>query len=228
VHPWVIKVRSLARKVGLIGLVNRLRPSSAYEMRVCATLGEAVRPGDVVWDVGANVGVYSELFCQWVGKDGRVVAFEPWAESCQRIRERLPDCPWLSVENVALGETDATGVLIAGAESTENHLATEADPDNRAVGSAIVAIFRGDTLRHRLGHVPNVIKVDVEGFEVEVLAGIDQLLGEAELRSLMIEVHFAKLERRGKLTAPSGIENLLDSKGFRTRWVDASHLFATR
>lgn len=227
-HPWVIKVRSLARKVGLIGIVNRLRPSSAYEMRVRATLGDAVRPGDVVWDVGANVGVYSELFCQWVGKDGRVVAFEPWAESCQRIRERLPDCPWLKVENVALGEVDGTGVLIAGAESTENHLATEADVANRAAGTASVAIFRGDTLRHRLGHVPNVIKVDVEGFEVEVLAGIDQLLGSPELRSLMIEVHFSKLERRGKLTAPSGIQKLLESKGFRTRWVDASHLFATR
>jgi FkbM family methyltransferase len=224
----VIKARSLARKVGVIGFVNRLRPSGAYEIRVRETLGGAVRPGDVVWDVGANVGVYSELFCGWVGKDGRVVAFEPWAESCQRIRERLPDCPWLSVENVALGDADATGVLIAGAESTENHLATEADPDTRAADSASVAIFRGDTLRHRLGHVPNVIKVDVEGFEVEVLAGINQLLGSPELRSLMIEVHFSKLERRGKLTAPSGIQKLLESKGFRTRWVDASHLFATR
>ena len=74
---WIIKVRSFARKIGVIGLINRLRPASPYERRVLAVLTGAVKPGDVVWDVGANVGLYSEQFCQWVGEDGFVVAFEP-------------------------------------------------------------------------------------------------------------------------------------------------------
>ena len=228
-NPWVIKARSLARRAGLIGLVNRLRPSTgAYEQRVRDALASAVKPGDVVWDVGANVGVYSELFCQWVGKDGLVVAFEPWTESCERIRERLPDCQWLRVENVALGADDSTGRLVTGAESVENHIETELDAQNGVAGSVPIAIARGDTLRQRLGQAPNVIKLDVEGFEVEVLAGMEQLLASPELRSLLIEVHFLKLEQRGKQTAPNQMQKLLVSKGFRTRWVDASHLFATR
>jgi FkbM family methyltransferase len=228
VNPWVIKARSLARRAGVIGLVNRLRPSGAYEKRVHEALAGAVRPGDAVWDVGANVGVYTELFCQWVGREGSVVAFEPWVDSCERIRQRLPDCPWLRVENLALGASDSTGRLVTGSESVENHVETEADANNATSGAVPIVISRGDTIGRRLGRVPNVIKVDVEGFEVEVLAGMEYLLASPELRSLLVEVHFLKLERRGMMTAPNQIQKLLDSRGFRTRWVDASHLFATR
>jgi len=48
------------------------------------------------------------------------------------------------------------------------------------------------------------------------------------LRGVLVEVHFLKLEKRGRATAPIRIEKLLGGKGFKTRWVDASHLFATR
>ena len=227
-NAWIIKTRSLARKMGLIGLINRLRPAGTYEQRVHDALAAAVRPGDVVWDVGANVGVYSELFCQWVGEDGLVIAFEPWAESCVRIRERLPECTWLRVENVALGEEDATGRLVTATDSVENHIETDTDTRDGVAGSVPVIICRGDQVCERLGAVPNVIKVDVEGFEEEVLSGMGQVLASPVLRNVLVEVHFLKLERRGKLTAPTRIQKLLELKGFRTKWVDSSHLFATR
>jgi hypothetical protein len=89
-------------------------------------------------------------------------------------------------------------------------------------------ISRGDTARNRLGRTPNVIKVDVEGFEEEVLLGMGDVLTSPELRSVLVEVHFLKLEVRGRATAPVRIEKLLKSKGFRTDWVDASHLVGTR
>ena len=73
-----------------------------------------------------------------------------------------------------------------------------------------------------------MIKVDVEGFEEEVLQGMGEMLTSSELRSVLVEVHFMKLELRGKATAPVRIEKLLRGKGFKTNWVDASHLFATR
>ena len=229
-NPWQVKLRSLARRTGVIGVIHllrsRLRPEGKYERRVHQALAGAVRPGDIVWDVGANVGVYTELFCEWVGKDGLVVAFEPFADSCAHIRERVPDCAWLRVENVALGETDAVGSLVTSADSVENHLATDSSVD--AAGSVAVTICRGDTICARLGRTPNVVKVDVEGFEEEVLAGMAETLTSPDVRTLLVEVHFNKLEQRGRAMAPVRIERLLRGKGFRTRWVDASHLFATR
>jgi FkbM family methyltransferase len=230
VNSWQVKLRSLARRTGVIGVIHllrsRLRPAGAYEQCVHEALAGAVRPGDVVWDVGANVGVYTELFCEWVGKDGLVVAFEPFVDSCAHIRERIPDCAWLRVENVALGETDAAGRLMTSADSVENHLATGSSADS--AGSVPVTICRGDSICARLGRAPNVIKVDVEGFEEEVLAGMAETLASPDLRSLLVEVHFSKLEQRGRAMAPVRIEKLLRGKGFRTSWVDASHLFATR
>lgn len=184
----------------------------------------AIRPGDAVWDIGANVGQYSELFCKMVGERGSVVCFEPLPQCCDAIRARVPNCGWVRVENVALGNEDTTGRLMVTEESFGNHVAT-----GREEGESIsVQICRGDTVSQRLGQVPNVLKVDVEGFEEEVLQGMPQVLASATLRSVLVEVHFSKLETRGRSTAPIRIEKLLGDNGFRTTWVDSSHLFASR
>ncbi len=54
---WLsIRTRSLARKMGLVRLVHRLRPERPYEDFFHRALELAVKPGDAVWDVGANVG----------------------------------------------------------------------------------------------------------------------------------------------------------------------------
>jgi FkbM family methyltransferase len=227
-NPLLIKARSIARKAGVIGIINRLRPAGSYEEHFHEALVTAVRPGDIVWDIGANVGLYTEQFCQWVGKDGFVVAFEPGVEACASIHERMPNCAWLQIENAALGETNTTGRLVIAEGSVDNHVATDADEAEGDANSIPVVISRGDTICKRLGQMPNVMKVDVEGFEEEVLLGMGEVLTSPLLRSVLVEVHFLKLEMRGRATAPVRIEKLLKSKGFATTWVDASHLVATR
>jgi FkbM family methyltransferase len=224
----LIHARSLARKAGIIRLIHRVRPARSYEERFHRALVDAVRPGDVVWDVGANVGLYTRQFCQWVGETGYVIAFEPEASSCNGIRQQLQHCSWLTVEQAALGESDTEGWLVVGSSSVDNHVLTEADEVAGHVQSIPVAICRGDTVCRRLGRVPNVVKVDVEGFEEEVLLGMAETLESAELRSVLVEIHFLKLELRGRASAPVRIEKLLRGKGFKTKWADASHLVATR
>jgi FkbM family methyltransferase len=223
-----IKARSFARKFGIIRFINHLRPGRSYEKNFHEALADAVKSGDVVWDVGANVGYYTELFCGWVGKEGQVVAFEPTPESIRSINQRLPDCTWLQVEHTALGEADTIGRLVVSGDAVENHIETEIDRMNRDVKWVPVAICRGDTMCNRLGRIPNVIKMDVEGFEEEVLQGMGEILVSPLLRSILIEVHFMKLELRGRATAPIRIEKLLRKTGFVTNWVDASHLVGKR
>src|SRR5690606_30187440 len=71
------RLRSLARKTGLIRVLSRLnrRRSKTYEARFAAALAAAIKPGDRVWDIGANVGYYTERFADAVGPWGQVVAF---------------------------------------------------------------------------------------------------------------------------------------------------------
>jgi hypothetical protein len=49
-----VKARSIARKTGLIRLINHLRPAGSYEEYFHEALAKAVKSGDVVWDIGLN------------------------------------------------------------------------------------------------------------------------------------------------------------------------------
>lgn len=76
--------------------------------------------------------------------------------------------------------------------------------------------------------VPNAIKIDVEGFELEVLQGLGTHLAAPALRAIGVEVHFGILQERGMADAPQRIEQLLARNGFRVQWPDNSHLLALR
>ncbi len=75
---------------------------------------------------------------------------------------------------------------------------------------------------------PNVIKIDVEGFELEVLQVLEHTLRSPQCRAVFVEVHFGILDRRGDRYAPLKVASLLQGAGHRTRWVDASHIAAER
>jgi FkbM family methyltransferase len=227
-NVWMIKARSLARRTGLTRLIQRFSAARPYEDRFRDGLERAMRPGDTVWDVGANVGLYTEHFALRVGPEGSVVAFEPMPESAERVRLRIAALPWAHVENLALGAENTVGNLVLTGESTTHHVASSAEKANAGAECLAIEIARGDTVRDRLGRTPNVIKIDVEGFELEVLRGLEHTLSLPELRAVLVEVHFRQLEERGQAEAPVEIEKLLKSKKFCITWLDASHLQASR
>ncbi|MCP5414753.1 MAG: FkbM family methyltransferase [Chromatiaceae bacterium] len=75
---------------------------------------------------------------------------------------------------------------------------------------------------------PTALKIDVEGFEKEVLEGLGGTLNRRELHLIGIEVHFGLLKQRGLTKAPREIEEMLKQRGFSLRWTDSSHLLAQR
>jgi FkbM family methyltransferase len=230
-NAFTIKLRTVARNTGLIRLWNKVRPARAYEEHFHEALQAAVRPGDIVWDVGANVGLYTEIFAGWTGPQGRVVAFEPLAECCAQIAARVREQPWVTAQNKAMGDADTTGWLLTTQDSFSNHIETGTADHGSNDGNTDkqpVVIARGDTVADELQQTPNVVKIDVEGFEEEVLKGMPATLASPALHSVLMEIHFAVLEGRGQATAPLRIEKTLRSYGFSTEWVDASHLVGTR
>ena len=75
---------------------------------------------------------------------------------------------------------------------------------------------------------PNAVKIGVEGFEPEVIRGLENTLRDRGLRSVGIEMRFTLLQARGLPSAPCAIESLLRGYGFTIRWSDSSHLLAVR
>lgn len=228
-----VMTRSLARRSGLLRWIvaarTRLRPRkrrSAYEERFSGALLAAVRVGDCVWDVGANVGHYTGLLSAAVGHHGIVCAFEP-APACFAVL-RGAAAPNVRAFNLALGDREGEiGLSLAADPLGDTHSLSFGSPS----GASTVPVFvrTGDTLiADGTLPAPTVIKIDVEGFELEVIEGLSGTLAARTCRAVFLEVHFGLLEARGKRFAPAQIESRLGELGFRTSWVDASHLAARR
>lgn len=138
---------------------------------------QALRAGDRMVDVGANVGVYAALAAGAVG--AQVLALEPAAET-------LPDLAAMLALNGLEGRVEVRAVA-AGAAPGSLRFTAGRGTTNRAArdGAATVPVETLDTLT--AGRPPLLVKVDVEGAEAEVLAGATGLLAGAALKAVILE-----------------------------------------
>lgn len=227
--PLSLRLRDAARRLGLSRALGRWIHRYGYEDRFGKALLAAVRPGDVVWDIGANVGLYSKQFLTTVGPSGKVVAFEPMFEAYEELMRTCADATTFAALNLAVGAVD-------GAVAME--VANSAiDPTNRVVANKPPVSENGRIVPLRSVRslceehaewFPNVIKIDVEGHEGAVIEGCGGLLADARLRVIGVEVHFGLLHSHGEDATPGQIESSLRAGGFLVRWTDPSHLIATK
>ena len=155
-------------------------------------LGE-LRPGDVFWDIGASFGLYTVLAAQKVMPQGAVAAFEPEPQMRGLLMRNLTlnGLGSVSVLSTALGDRDAVTELFPAANpnSGTSSLARREDYRLRKKGIS-VELRRGETLIGNAGPpAPTCLKIDVEGGEGRVLAGMGTLLDDRRLRFILCEVH---------------------------------------
>jgi FkbM family methyltransferase len=202
---------------------------SEHERPIMATMLSKVKPGAVVWDVGANVGFYTRLLAELTGQTGKVFAFEPNTKTFDELAANTAALS--AVTRVCKGLSDEPGTV---------QFATPVDHSSasRIVGGSTVAmeemmsieIVRGDDLVSRDGiDLPQFIKLDVEGHELHALKGMRQVLADDGCKAVLVEVHFTLLEQNGEAGAPVEIAGLLRAAGLRRQtWVARSHLLAER
>lgn len=151
-----------------------------------------IREDDVFFDVGAHLGVYTCLVGDLLS-EGRVVAFEPHADNADRLEGNVDlNGTNATVYRCALSDTRGAarfaavdGEAIAQTGNQDHAIVTD-DGD----GGEQVTVETGNALVEREGiPVPNVIKIDVEGAELKVLQGFDELLDHNECRLVYCEVH---------------------------------------
>jgi FkbM family methyltransferase len=219
--------RNAARKLGLTRVIGKFLNRRGYEASFDQALNDAIRPGDVVWDVGANVGYYSAKFAELAGPQGTVYAFEPSPVTVERLRSQVGGLANVKLMPVGLGAAPASLRMVQGED--ELGATSQILDDAGASGTMEVRVDSGDRMVAQ-GEVapPNVVKIDVEGFEAEVLQGMRQTLRAPTLRTVCMEIHFELLKDRGMPGAPRDMERLLKESGFRIRWADYSHLIGTR
>lgn len=163
-----------------------------------------LRDGGVFFDVGANIGSYTLVASE--SRRARVVAFEPHPRTFGYLKKNVElNCREnVVLFDVALGADNGRALLTDEAGSAANHL--EPIASRRTIP---VECRRADSICVELGVEPTVAKIDVEGFEYDVLVGFGRY--RRSLDALLIEVNGLSDARS---TGHADIHRLLLSDGF--------------
>lgn len=176
-----------------------------------AAFRAAVKPGATVFDIGANVGAYTLVFAARVGPSGRVIAFEPAPDASQGLRTHL------ALNGIA-GRVE---VIEAAMSSAVGRTSFAVHPSGGASSLVLESVDRGrvidvatDTLdRFCAAHAvsPDVLKIDVEGSELDVLRGGRATLARADIQ-VFVEFHPAVWRSLG--VSRADVEAELSQQGF--------------
>lgn len=183
VFPWVNGVRLIARR-GETGVTGNLY-CGLHEFEDMALTRHLLRPGDLFVDVGANSGSYTLLACGSAGADG--IAIEPVPSTFERLCDSIALNQLqkrVQTLNTAVGDSSGT-IRFTLQRDTTNHAATQTESTSEP--TVIVPVQKLDEIC--VERVPQLIKIDVEGYERFVLAGGNETLGRPELQAVIMEVN---------------------------------------
>lgn len=186
-----------------------------YEANVTAWLRQHAQPGQVVWDVGAHVGIHALYAGRLVGAGGRVVAFEGWPDNLDGLRHNIAANPGMgavvTVAPVCIARAAGTVQMARGASDGKHHLAGGGETD-----VVTVAATTFDVYWQQSGFCPDLILIDIEGYERDALDGGAALFAACHPR--------LALEHHGR------IDTLLDwltAHSYTVETVDKRHIFAS-
>lgn len=189
----VLSVRSGALAGALLEVdVRKQRDMIAgtYESGVQAVLAQHVGPGETAFDVGAHLGFFTLLLARLVGRDGEVVSVEPDPFMGPRLESNLRknDAGNVTVVKAAVGTVARERRFSPGAGGGVGHLAQ--DGEIQVAGTTL------DELAESFGP-PTLVKVDVEGGEIEVLEGGSGLLANHKT-VFVVEVHDEQVQSKAQ------------------------------
>jgi len=190
-----------------------------YEPGTTKVVGKLLRPGMIAVDVGAHIGYYTRLFAKLVGKHGKVYAFEPNPETFAILEHNTKAFPNVDRFNAAVLDKEEFAVFYQSANSGANSL-WSTNTRGQPTGSILVRTTTLDkVLVPLLGNVqPHLVKVDVEGAELEVFEGMRGLISRAADLALIVEYNSSCLVARG-LESHLLIETI-QSLGFTISAID--------
>jgi len=189
------------------GGLRYLRPSlGSADPALLRLAAEVVRPGDVIWDIGANLGLFSFAAAVTAGPSGRVLAVEPDALLVRMLRRSAAaNHGHAPVEVLPVAVADDVGVArfhIARRNRSTSHL--DGFGTSQTGGIRATELVPTVTLDWLAAHfpMPGVVKIDVEAAELKVLAGGAAVLGT--LPTIICEVAADNAAAAGDLLTARG------------------------
>src|SRR3990167_6167056 len=166
-----------------------------------------IKPGDVVVDAGAFIGDHTIAYSRDVGSEGEVLAFEPNPKAYECLLHNMKGLDNVHCHPMGLGRSKSSQMVQEAVNAGASYLSNAEEG-----GSVIVFTITLDEVisRLQLSRV-NFIKIDCEGFEVDILAGAEQTI-KTDKPVMVIEINPGALKRREQ--SPADIFRFLTDHGY--------------
>lgn len=196
---WFGPYRGLAFELATPMMGRRNVFYRAYEPAVTRWLRRTIRPGMVVWDVGAHVGIHALYVAHLLKGQGQVVAFEGWPENAACLRRNVAANPRLSALITLVPQCIARQAgpvrMAEGSSDGKHHLAAGGEARCLEVQATTLDDYWRET-----GTCPDILILDIEGYELDALEGGSALVQHCRPR-LVVEHHRRAGALRGWLAA---------------------------
>ncbi|HMF56942.1 MAG TPA: FkbM family methyltransferase [Pyrinomonadaceae bacterium] len=230
VRPLYNKAVSLAGRSGLERVINgtdtvlvmpkHRAVTEEYEPDVWRALMAEVKSGDVVADVGTFIGLYTIALAKRVAPAGKVIAFEPHPINFADLKEHVRLNSLAEIVEPIEAAIGANNCRVSfQLNSCESHIASKGDGaahDGMVEAECVTldSVFAGKRC--------DLIKIDVEGYEEQVLQGASALLDDKARspRAIFIEVHPHLWSPVG--TTSESLIALLSRHNYRVEFLNGS------
>ena len=179
---------------------------------------DTLKPGQVFVDVGANIGYFSLVASRLVGAGGEVLAFEPETLNYELLEHncRLNHCDNVRNFKAALGEENASGQIYLNELNRGDHSLYPGDEDR---ASQDINIVNGSKLIMASHPQVNFIKIDTQGAECDVLAGLLPLI-EASFPDLILIIEFSPMHLKNAGASGRNLLELLAAQPWHMYLMD--------
>ena len=186
----------------------------SYEMGKRLAFEREIKPGSVLYDIGANVGYFSLLASVLVGENGKVFAFEPLPRNIQFLKKHISINKLTNIEVIETAVSSQTGQAFfeLGASTAMGHLSDSG-------GLQVQMVSLDDLVSNGELKPPDYIKLDVEGAEYDALRGAEAVIDKFH-PILFLDTH--------QRSAHQNTIGFLKQKNYRFEILDGKPLAETK
>lgn len=180
-----------------------------------------IKKGDTIIDAGANIGEFSIIAAKKIGTDGNLISIEPLKETAEWLQKNLllNNFHNYVVLESAVGRKTEVRTLFKKNESAGMGLLDPVIDGEKLVESSKINVKTvDDILSSRKINQVNMLKIDVEGFEYDVLLGCKKSFEDKKIEKIICEIHLGYLSEKG--IDENLIYSLLEKNGFNISTIE--------
>jgi FkbM family methyltransferase len=209
--PWGLQIKIPTDTNDVVG--RAISAHGIYDLSVTEVIWRLISPEETVIDIGANIGYMTSIMAKRVGSMGEIWCFEPNPEVFAELEENVDNWQqklgWKNIKSqkIALSDKSGTGILnIVQKNRGESFIDNDGNGKNNLdCNHSNVRLERLDNFLKEQKQDIGLLKIDVEGHELQVLQGAGELISRQSIRDILFEEHHSY---------PSPVTQFLEENGY--------------